>query len=337
MPRRWVAGAVAVVAVVAALQRSDGHYPDSTPPEATRTDASHKRCCGDRRLGPVGKIRRDRSRRRRFDPRSRCSTCRRARTGSRLHETPNCSSPNGFSAGAPWAPPSSGKTPQDLIPMQYGNAEQRRRNRASDQRLARERAERRRRAQRRAVLRRRASRKSGPMFERCHRVRCVRADAPASVLTRPLIVTDRPITMGLLTDRRILITGIAVHALDRLRHGEGVPSRRRHARLHIRERRPARARRQDRCRIRSVSRAPVQRRLRRRDRGAVRFAAQGMERARRLAAFDRIRAARSARRRLSERAVAQRVRRRARHLELQLRRARERCAPADARVATRRC
>lgn len=42
-----------------------------------------------------------------------------------IHETPNCSSPNGFSAGRPWAPASSGKTPQELIPIQYGNSEQR--------------------------------------------------------------------------------------------------------------------------------------------------------------------------------------------------------------------
>ena len=42
-----------------------------------------------------------------------------------IHETPNCSSPNGFSAGRPWAPPASGKTPQELIPIQYGNIEQR--------------------------------------------------------------------------------------------------------------------------------------------------------------------------------------------------------------------
>jgi Cu/Zn superoxide dismutase len=40
-----------------------------------------------------------------------------------FHETPNCSSSNGFSAGAPWAPASSGKRPQDLVPAQYGNPE----------------------------------------------------------------------------------------------------------------------------------------------------------------------------------------------------------------------
>jgi Cu/Zn superoxide dismutase len=38
-----------------------------------------------------------------------------------FHETPNCSSPNGFSAGPAWAPP--GKTPQNLVPLQHGNAE----------------------------------------------------------------------------------------------------------------------------------------------------------------------------------------------------------------------
>jgi Cu-Zn family superoxide dismutase len=40
-----------------------------------------------------------------------------------LHETPNCTSPNAFSAGAPWAPVSAGKRPQDLIPTQYANSE----------------------------------------------------------------------------------------------------------------------------------------------------------------------------------------------------------------------
>ena len=38
-----------------------------------------------------------------------------------FHETPNCSSPNGFSAGPAWAPP--GKRPQDLVPLQHGGAE----------------------------------------------------------------------------------------------------------------------------------------------------------------------------------------------------------------------
>jgi Cu/Zn superoxide dismutase len=42
-----------------------------------------------------------------------------------LHETPNCSSPNGFSAGPSWAPPATGKPPQDLVPIQYANAEAR--------------------------------------------------------------------------------------------------------------------------------------------------------------------------------------------------------------------
>lgn len=40
-----------------------------------------------------------------------------------FHETPNCSSPNGFSAGPAWAPSSTGKSPQDLVPTQYSNTE----------------------------------------------------------------------------------------------------------------------------------------------------------------------------------------------------------------------
>jgi Cu/Zn superoxide dismutase len=38
-----------------------------------------------------------------------------------ITETPNCSSPNGFSAGPPWAP--AGRDPQTLIPEGYANAE----------------------------------------------------------------------------------------------------------------------------------------------------------------------------------------------------------------------
>ena len=40
-----------------------------------------------------------------------------------IHENPNCSSPNGFSAGHPWAP--AGKHPIDLIPVQHANSEDR--------------------------------------------------------------------------------------------------------------------------------------------------------------------------------------------------------------------
>ena len=36
-----------------------------------------------------------------------------------LHRTPNCSSPNGFSAGPAWAPSSFAKSPQDLVSTQY--------------------------------------------------------------------------------------------------------------------------------------------------------------------------------------------------------------------------
>jgi len=40
-----------------------------------------------------------------------------------IHGNPNCSSPNGFSAGHPWAP--AGKHPIDLIPVQHANSEDR--------------------------------------------------------------------------------------------------------------------------------------------------------------------------------------------------------------------
>lgn len=40
-----------------------------------------------------------------------------------FHERPNCSSPNGFSAGAAWAPASTGKRPEEILPPQYTNSE----------------------------------------------------------------------------------------------------------------------------------------------------------------------------------------------------------------------
>lgn len=40
-----------------------------------------------------------------------------------IHENPNCSSPNGFSAGPPWAP--AGREPRDLMPTQHANSEDR--------------------------------------------------------------------------------------------------------------------------------------------------------------------------------------------------------------------
>jgi Cu/Zn superoxide dismutase len=42
-----------------------------------------------------------------------------------FHERGNCTSPNGFSAGPAWAPPASGKRPEDLVPVQYANSENR--------------------------------------------------------------------------------------------------------------------------------------------------------------------------------------------------------------------
>lgn len=40
-----------------------------------------------------------------------------------FHQTPNCTSPNAFSAGPPWAPP--GKDPRTLMPAQFVNSEDR--------------------------------------------------------------------------------------------------------------------------------------------------------------------------------------------------------------------
>jgi Cu/Zn superoxide dismutase len=38
-----------------------------------------------------------------------------------FHADPNCSSPNGFSAGPAWAP--AGRRPEDLVPTERGNSE----------------------------------------------------------------------------------------------------------------------------------------------------------------------------------------------------------------------
>jgi Cu/Zn superoxide dismutase len=40
-----------------------------------------------------------------------------------FHERGNCTSPNGFSAGAPWAPAAAAKPAEDLHPVQYANAD----------------------------------------------------------------------------------------------------------------------------------------------------------------------------------------------------------------------
>ena len=40
-----------------------------------------------------------------------------------FHDTPNCSSPNGFSAGPAWAP--AGNDPRSLVPIQHVNSEDR--------------------------------------------------------------------------------------------------------------------------------------------------------------------------------------------------------------------
>jgi Cu-Zn family superoxide dismutase len=40
-----------------------------------------------------------------------------------FNERANCTSPNGFSAGAPWAPASTGKDPRNLVPVLTTNRE----------------------------------------------------------------------------------------------------------------------------------------------------------------------------------------------------------------------
>jgi Cu/Zn superoxide dismutase len=42
-----------------------------------------------------------------------------------FHETPNCSSPNGFSAGPLWAPAAAAMTARELVRIQYANPEAR--------------------------------------------------------------------------------------------------------------------------------------------------------------------------------------------------------------------
>ena len=100
-------------------------YGDTSAPEPTRTDASQQavlRAIGGSAMS--GKVRViDRG-----DYASILVSLLNVPQGAfriAIHETPNCSSPNGFSAGRAWAPASAGKTPQELIPIQYGNIEQR--------------------------------------------------------------------------------------------------------------------------------------------------------------------------------------------------------------------
>jgi Cu/Zn superoxide dismutase len=40
-----------------------------------------------------------------------------------FNEVPNCSSPNGFSAGAPWAPATAGRPASDIGPVLFANPE----------------------------------------------------------------------------------------------------------------------------------------------------------------------------------------------------------------------
>lgn len=119
------AAAACVVVGLAACNARFANYGDTSTPEPTRTDASQQavlRAIGGSAMS--GKVRViDRG-----DYASILISLLNVPQGAfriAIHETPNCSSPNGFSAGRAWAPASSGKTPQELIPIQYGNIEQR--------------------------------------------------------------------------------------------------------------------------------------------------------------------------------------------------------------------
>ena len=338
VPRRWRRRPLGAVVLVAGCNVRMASYPDSAPPEATRTDASQQavlRAIGGSALS--GKIRViDRG-----DGASILVSLTQPAAGRVPDRDPRDAqllvAERVFgrrSMGAPVVGQNAAGAHPDV---QYGNAEQRVETELRISGLHANGRERRRRAQRRAVLRHQHPGNPARCSQRCHRVRCVRADAPASVLTRPLDRHDRPITMGFLADRRILITGVLstrsiAYGVAKACHREGATLAFTYANDDLQERVAKIAAEFGPCPVLPCDVASD-------DEIAALFDSlrSGMGRARRLAAFDRIRAARGARRRLSERAVAQRVRRRARHLELQLRRARERRAPADARVAMRRC
>jgi Cu/Zn superoxide dismutase len=102
-----------------------GSFSDSTPPEPAKVDATQQaslRAIGGSALS--GKIRvMDRG-----DGAVVLLSLINVPQGPyrvAFHETPNCSSPNGFSAGPLWAPAAAAKPPQDLVPIQYANAEAR--------------------------------------------------------------------------------------------------------------------------------------------------------------------------------------------------------------------
>jgi len=116
---------VCAIAALSACGARYSSYGDTGTPEPTRTDSSQQAVLrtigGSAMTGKVRVI--DRG-----DYASILISLLNVPQGAfriAIHETPNCSSPNGFSAGRAWAPASSGKTPQELIPIQYGNSEQR--------------------------------------------------------------------------------------------------------------------------------------------------------------------------------------------------------------------
>ena len=131
--------------------------------------------------------------------------------------------------------------------------------------------------------------------------RAAASSAPPS-LAASLDLRQVTVAMGFLADKKILITGVLsnrsiAYGVARACQREGAA-----ARVHLRQRRAQGARRQDRRASSATCRSCAATSRGRRHRRAVRRAQGGVGRARRPAAFDRLRAARGARRRLPRRA-----------------------------------
>ena len=250
-----------------------------------------------------------------------------------IHTTGNCSSPNGFSAGPPWAPP--GGVPQ-VDAGAAGNTGwltmtaslDRRRSRRPRWNLGK------------AVVVHRAS--AGSLDAQPglpnNRIACgvIEISLPTNSDHRAGAAARAPpdasgVAMGFLADKKILITGLLsnrsiAYGVARACQREGATLAFTYVNDELKER-VVEARRAISAPRRSCRCDVTQRRRHRR---AVRDAASRVGRSRRPAALDRVRAARGARRRFPRRPDARGVRDRARHLELQLRGAGQGRAPADA-------
>ena len=173
----------------------------------------------------------------------------------------------------------------------------------------------------------RRRRARGP--EQSHRVRRDRPP-PSRWASLDLLQVNAPEHMGFLADKKILITGVLSNRSIAYGVARACRARRRAARVHATSTTTSRS---------ASSRSPASSgncrscaATSRRTTTSTRCsrAQGGVGRARRPAAFDRLRAARGARRRFPREPVARGVRDRARHLELQLRGAGQGRASADA-------